>query len=71
MVPVKVTYKDTEGFSKVWTYKGIAMILNDTALTFATDYANLVLANFIRQCQIEAEQQARLQAAPKVQIVEG
>lgn len=66
MVPVKVSLKDTVGFSKVWTYNGVSMIINDTAIQFATDYANLVLANFIRQCQLEAEQQARAAAAPKI-----
>ncbi len=70
MVPVKVSLKDTLGFSKVWTSNGVAIVMQDVHLQFATDYANLVLNNFIRQCQLEAEQQARAAAAPKVQIAE-
>jgi hypothetical protein len=66
----KVTRNDTAKFAKVWTKNGIAFILPDVALDFATDYANIVLKSFIEQCQREAVERAKQQAARQVVITE-
>jgi hypothetical protein len=66
-----VSVKDTQGFAKVWTHNGLAMVINDVAIQFATDYANVVINNFIRLCEersIAAQQKALAEAAPKITL---
>jgi hypothetical protein len=48
MIP-KVDRKQVEGFAKVWTYKGVALILNDAHIQFAADFANVMLQSFVQQ----------------------
>jgi hypothetical protein len=50
-----VNKKEAEGFSKVWKTKGgLVVPIPDHALDFATDFANVVLANFIDVCKKRA-----------------
>lgn len=37
----------TQQFSKVWNKGGITIILDDTAIQFATDFANIALRSFV------------------------
>jgi hypothetical protein len=55
-VVLSVDAKQAENFSKVWTYKGLAMPVSEVTLQFATDFANVVLTGFISQCQQRAAQ---------------
>ena len=43
----KIEKKETASFAKVWNKGGVAIILDDTAISFATDWANIVLRSFI------------------------
>lgn len=50
-----VTKDSAKGFAKVWNKGGIAIILDDTAIQFAADFANVALRSFIEgQMQIAA-----------------
>lgn len=61
MIP-QVTKNDAEGFSKQWTHNGLAIVLNDVHIQFATDFANIVLRNFVLQCAAQAEAAAKAQS---------
>lgn len=63
---------EAQKFAQVWNKGGISMIIPDVALDFATDFANVVLNNFIAMCQAnaKAEQVANEAAKPKI-IMEG
>ena len=55
MQPVfSIDKKDAQKFSQVWNYKGLAVPLLDAHVQFATDFANIVLKNFVIQCQQQA-----------------
>ena len=58
----QVDRKSVEGFARVWTYKGVALVLNDAHVQFAMDFANVMLRNFVQQV---AQQQMAAQAAAK------
>jgi hypothetical protein len=45
----KIDRKQVEGFAKVWTYKGVALCLNDAHIQFAADFANVMLQSFVQQ----------------------
>lgn len=62
----QVSVQQTEAFSKQWNYNGVAILLNEIHIKFATDWANIVLANFVRECQIKAEQAMKAAQAPKI-----
>lgn len=38
---------EAQKYSKVWTYNGVAITLDDTSIQFATDFANLAVKGFI------------------------
>ena len=59
---------ETENFSKVWNKSGITILLSPESIDFATDFANVVLRNFIQMCQDDAKKQLN---KPKQLIVEG
>lgn len=66
----QVTKEGTQGFSKVWNKGGIAILLDDTAITFATDYANVVLRSFIdAEVKKYQEAQAKLEEQNKSKLV--
>jgi hypothetical protein len=44
-----VTIDATRAFSKAWDSGGIKILLDETALRFATDWANIVLKSFVEQ----------------------
>lgn len=67
----KVERTETAKFAHVWNKGGISIILPDTALDFATDFANIVLNNFIAMCQANAANAAANEAAKPKIIMEG
>lgn len=46
---------EAENFGKIWTYRGISVPLTEADYQFATDFANVVLRNFINMCQESAK----------------
>ena len=56
-----VEKKQTQAFAKAWDKSGIKMILDDTSIQFATDYANIVLKSFVDD--LAASARKKLQAA--------
>jgi len=44
-----VDRKQVEGFAKVWTYRGVALCLNDAHIEFAKDFANVMLRSFVAE----------------------
>ena len=65
MTQYKINRQEAEQFSKVWTRNGIVIPLNSASMDFATDFANVVLSNFIRMCEQKALE-AKRQAAKKM-----
>jgi hypothetical protein len=57
-----VEKKQTQAFARAWDKGGIKIILDDTAIQFATDYANVVLKSFVED--IVKARAAKAQAAP-------
>ena len=43
----KVTKEMTTAFAKAWDSNGIKVILDNTTIQFATDWANIALASFV------------------------
>ena len=46
-------------FAKVWHHNGVNIILQDSALKFAEDFANVVLRNFVQSCAAQAAAMAK------------
>jgi hypothetical protein len=67
----KVEIAAAQGFGKVWHHNGIGIILADSHYKFATDFANVVLRNFIDQTRADMEKEEREAAekAKKKEIV--
>jgi hypothetical protein len=67
----KVEVAAAQGFGKVWHHNGIGIILADSHYKFATDFANVVLRNFIDQTRADMEKEEREAAekAKKKEIV--
>ena len=61
----QIDRKQVEGFAKVWTYKGVALCLNDAHIQFASDFANVMLRSFVQQVA-----QAQKPPAPAPTITE-
>jgi hypothetical protein len=53
--------QEAKNFSSKWTYKGLAVIMDEAHLQFSTDFANCVLRSFIEHCQQQAFMQAKAQ----------
>jgi hypothetical protein len=51
-----VPLQDAQNFQKVWTNRGIAIVLPAEAASMACDFANVVLRNFIAMCQQQAQE---------------
>jgi hypothetical protein len=64
-IPV-VSVNEAKRFSKAWSYKGVALVIDDPLCSFAADFANVVLKSFVQSFM---QQQAEA-AKPKVKIVE-
>jgi hypothetical protein len=67
MQMLKIDRKQVEGFAKVWTYKGVALCLNDAHIQFAADFAQQVLISFIEN--VKKQQMAAMEAAKAKQII--
>jgi len=59
----QVDTNQVKGFAKVWTHKGVAILLSDLHIEFARDFANVMLRNFVMQV---AQQQMVAKATPKI-----
>ena len=60
------TREETRKASKHWkTPSGVLLILDDTHIAFATDWANLVLKNFVQMCAEQAAAQIKAARAAK------
>ena len=57
-----VEKKQTQAFAKAWDKGGIKIILDDAAIQFATDYANIVLKSFVDD--LAAKARAKQKAVP-------
>jgi hypothetical protein len=73
MQQYKIEKTEAEKFAKVWRSKGgLVGTLDAFSIAFATDFANVVLMNFIAMCQQQVKQaQAQIQAPEKKLILEG
>lgn len=63
----KIDRKQVEGFAKVWTYNGVALLLNDAHIQFASDFAQQCLISFVQQ--VAKQQAAAVAAAKSKQII--
>jgi hypothetical protein len=66
----KVPLSDAQNFQKIWTNKGIAIVLPPEAAQFAMDFANVVLRNFIEMVKTQQAQEAKPVEEKKL-IIEG
>lgn len=55
----KVNKSEAEAFAKVWTYQGVSIPLSESAIQFSTDFANIVLRNFIDVCQQQVQERKK------------
>lgn len=63
-----VTKEQTAGFAKAWDSGGIKIILDNTSIQFATDWANIVLKSFVHDMQEQVKKVAEAKlAAQKAQ----
>lgn len=65
---LNVNQKDARDFSRVWTNRGVAIVLQDVHLQFAADFANVVLKSFIETAQQAQAEAAKQQAAKKITL---
>jgi hypothetical protein len=62
---IKISLAEAQGFAKVWTCNGVAVLMDKHACQFAADFATIAVRSFVQQyLQREAEK-----AAPKIQVV--
>lgn len=64
----KIDRREAESFARVWTRNGIAIPLSLASVDFATDFANIVLNNFITMCEQKATKAK--QAAARKMVLE-
>ena len=60
-----VTEAQTRGFASAWDSGGIKVILDNTTIRFATDYANIVLKSFVADMAAQVKKVAEAIAAQK------
>ena len=67
----KVEIAAAQGFGKVWHHNGIGIILADSHYKFATDFANVVMRNFIDQTRaaMAKEEAAEAEKKKKTEII--
>lgn len=68
MQPFKVERIEAEKFSQIWNKGGVHVILPPEAIDFASDFANVVLRNFIGMCQAQAQAEVAKQAAKAAEM---
>ena len=57
MEQFKIERAEAAKFAQIWRSKGgLVGTLNETSVDFATDFANVVLRNFITMCAERAKQ---------------
>ena len=63
-----VTKEQTSAFAKAWDKSGIKILLDDAAITFACDWANIVLKSFVADmaAQVKRVAEAKLEAQKTV-----
>jgi hypothetical protein len=61
------TKEMADGFSKVWTCKGVAIFLDNVHKQFAVDFANMIVTSFVMDQQKKAQAAAELK---KIKVVE-
>jgi hypothetical protein len=66
MKQFKVDRREAEQFAKLWTRNGIVIPLNAFSIDYATDFANVVLSNFIIMCEQKALEAKRAAARKMV-----
>jgi hypothetical protein len=74
MIPrFTVSALEAQKFSQVWTQRGLAVPLAPEHLQFATDFANVVLNNFITSCMHESavRKQVQTQEDSTVLVIQG
>ena len=49
----QVVKEEAAKFAQVWRHNGLFIAIDDAHIQFATDFANVVLRNFIQQCQAQ------------------
>ena len=76
MVPT-LPRDEAERFSRVWTFNGVAVTMDNASLQFATDFANTAIRSFVQafmklsiQKPIDGTTE-KPKDAPKTLIVEG
>jgi len=62
----QVDTNQVKGFAKVWTHKGVAILLSDLHIEFARDFANVMLRNFVMQVAQQQAQKVAAEAAKKI-----
>lgn len=53
----KVVPNDVHGFARAWDMRGLKMILDNTSLQFAVDFANTVLRSYVDDLVQKAQAQ--------------
>lgn len=54
IVVPQVSLAEAKKFSQVWNSNGVAVIIDEPALQFATDFANVVLRSFVVEQYVRA-----------------
>lgn len=68
--PFKITKSEALKFSRVWTYSGIAIPMKDVHIEYATDFANVVLRDFIAMCEQNAAQARQQEVAKRLVLTD-
>ena len=63
----QVDRKSVEDFSKIWTYNGVTILLNEMHVQFAQDFANQTLRSFVHT--VAAQQAAAIKAQQAKNII--
>ena len=67
---MQINRNETLKFSRVWSHKGVAIPMKDVHIDFATDWANVVIKNFIAMVQHNAEQERKKEEAKKLVLTD-
>lgn len=57
--------EQTAAFAKAWDRSGIKMILDDTSVQFATDWANIVLKSYVDDALAKAAKKQQVNQPPQ------
>lgn len=65
----QIAKEETQRFSSQWKFNGLVIPMQDAHIQFATDFANIVLRDFIQYCKqqtLAKIAQAQAAAAPSI-----